>query len=572
MKINALPGAVLVLPGFLLAVPGVLAAPPQVPNYNAGDALHEAAPPKPPVEKPEAIPVIPEQEEPSFALPEGETIQISDFRLDGVGAGEEAEVRILLEPYRNKALSLAEIYDAAGKVTAFYRAKGFLVAKAYVPRQDATSGGLLLKVVIGKYGKISLDNVSDVADFLVQGTFESAMPAGEPVSKDDVERAMLLTSDLPGTDMPKITIGPGTQPGTTDFTVQAASTPRVTGYLLGDNYGSRYTGTDRLSGELDVNEVLGLGDKLSLSGRTAEAAGLQNGRVGYAFPLTYSGLRLETALSRTTYKLGDIYRDLNATGTVDTFEGTLSYPVLRSRAESLSVALNLATKRLEDKVLGAKLDVKKSNVGTLSAENRTSGMLFGFDSTTDASGSVSFGVLEFPNQDQKQLNQAGADTAGGFSKINLGLGGQMALSEELSLSAALKGQKALMGKNLDGSEQMSLSGVDGVRSYYEGVLGDSGYLFNAGMKYALPSVVDIRHAVGLFSDVGRVYLQNGTYTTQKNGVRLSDVGLGYYTTFEYSTGRSLIASIEGVTSVGPNEETGTKNPRAKVLARIGATF
>ncbi len=32
---------------------------------------------------------------------------------------------------------MAEITEAANKVTLFYRDKGYLVAKAYVPKQDA---------------------------------------------------------------------------------------------------------------------------------------------------------------------------------------------------------------------------------------------------------------------------------------------------------------------------------------------------------------------------------------------------------------------------------------------------
>jgi hemolysin activation/secretion protein len=129
-----------------------------------------------------------------------------------------------------------------------------------------------------------------------------------------------------------------------------------------------------------------------------------------------------------------------------------------------------------------------------------------------------------------------------------------------------------MGKNLDSSEQLSISGVGAVRSYYQGVSGDSGYLVDAGTKYALPPVIDIRHAVGLFADAGRVYLQNSDYTGKKNGTRLSDVGVGYYANYEYSTGRYLTATVEAVCAVGPMPDTGAHDARAKVLAQIGVTF
>jgi hemolysin activation/secretion protein len=571
MNRSVLAGAALALSaGLPTAFPALAAGP--TPAYNAGTAVHEAERPKAPVDKPAPVPVLPGAEEQPFTLPDGGTVLVREFRLDGLEPLEEAEVQAVLAPYRGRELSLTEIYEAASKVSNLYRERGFMMAKAYVPRQDAGGGTLLITVVVGRHGGTSIDNASPVLDFLVAGAFEDATRQGQPIERDKVERAMLLVSDMPGAQMPTVTSAAGAAPGTTDFMVKVEPASRISGYALVDNQGSRYTGRDRLNLGLDLNAPLGLADKLSLSGMTAEGAALQNGRAAYSVPLSFDGLRLEVAASRTTYKLGDTYRDLEATGVATIYEASLSYPLLRSSAESLSLWTTAAAKRLQDKQAGETIGSKRSKVVTVGARNQTTGTLFGFDLVTDLSPSLTFGDLKIPDASLRAANRAGVNTIGAWSKANLSMAGTLAFTRELSLTASLKGQKALMDKNLDGSEQMSVSGAGGVRSYVEGVLGDNGYLFNVEAKYTLPALGDFGHAVGLFSDSGRAYYQDRDYTTDRNGTRITDVGLGYYANYQYGDGRYLVGKLHLAHSVGQQAPVGEKNARTKLLGQFGLTF
>jgi len=117
-----------------------------------------------------------------------------------------------------------------------------------------------------KYGAVTVKNESLVRDDYLQGVIDHALASSPAIHKDPLERAMLLTSDLAGAGTPSIAIGPGRQPETSDFTFTAPGTRRFDGYLLGDNFGSPYTGRNRLSGGLNVNSPLGYGDRLSAFG------------------------------------------------------------------------------------------------------------------------------------------------------------------------------------------------------------------------------------------------------------------------------------------------------------------
>jgi hemolysin activation/secretion protein len=516
--------------------------------------------------------VLPHPVDQPFTLKDKETLLVRHFVLEGPMLIDEPALREVLAPYENHQLTLVKIYEAADKITTLYRSRGYLVAKAYVPAQDARSGVLKIKIVPGSYGTITLNNQSLVRDSFLRGIIDHGLAGATVIHQDSLERAMLLISDLPGAGMPRVAIGPGRQPETSDFVVSAPEGRRVDGYLLADDFGSPFTGRDRASGGLGLNSLLGIGDRLSASGIIAKDSGLINGHVAYAVPLGYDGLRGEIGASRTTYVLGGIYKDLDATGTADAFTGTLSYPLRRLRDDSIVVSLSYSHKRLNDNVLGVSLADRNIDVGTLTVARDTVGALAGLPLTTSAALSVSTGNVDFPDPTQKALNAAGADTAGNYAKLNLIFNATLAFNDKLSLTTNLKAQKSFSG-NLDSSEQMGLTGFWGVRSFDEGLSGDSGFLLTPELKYALPEFSHYRHSVGLFTDIGAVWLENSAYTVLQNSrTQLNDVGLGYYATYEYSPARFLLLKAYVAHTYGSNNGAQSYDQKTKGMVQAGFTF
>ena len=178
---------------------------------------------------------------------------VKDFKIEGALKGDQAKLSTLLAPYKDKELTMAEITEAANKITVFYRDKGYLVAKAYVPKQDATEGTLVIKVIIGKYGKFSIKDKSYVRQSFLQGVFDRTKKTSPDVTRESLERSMLLVRDMPGAKLPTVAIAPGTAPGTSDFDVTVDPTQRLNGYTMVDNQGSRYTGQNRAYAGLDTN-------------------------------------------------------------------------------------------------------------------------------------------------------------------------------------------------------------------------------------------------------------------------------------------------------------------------------
>jgi hemolysin activation/secretion protein len=541
---------------------------------NIGDAVRQSDETRKnaPLPSSGAGPVLPRLVDPPFTLKDNSKLLVRSFRIDGQNPMGDGELRPILAPYENRKLTLAEIYEAADKITTLYRSRGYLVAKAYVPAQDARRGVLRLKIVLGKYGAITLRNESLVRDSFLRGVIDHALAGSPFIHNDQLERAMLLISDLPGAPVPRIAIGRGRDAETSDFVFGVPEARRFDGYLLGDNFGSPYTGRNRVTGGINMNSPLGYGDRLSAFGIVSDDSHLVNGRIAYSAPLGYSGLRGEIAASRTTYTLGGIYKDLNATGTADAVSGTLTYPLIRRRDESLYISANFTHKALNDNILDTSISHRNMDLGTLAVTRDTSGALIGLPLVTSTTFSFTQGKVDFPDPAQRAANIAGVDTAGDFTKINLTFNATLAFSEKLSLSTNLRAQKSLSG-NLDSSEQLGLTGYYGVRSYDEGLAGDSGFIVTPELKYALPDISRYRHSLGLFTDVGAVWLENPAFTTlQKASTELNAVGLGYYASFEYSPSRLLLLKAQVAHSYGSNDGAQSYDRGTKGLVQIGLTF
>jgi hemolysin activation/secretion protein len=533
------------------------------PPPDAGRTIQETRPLPPPSPERPAAPVIEQRpDEAPLAVPGDGTLLVRQFRFEDAEHFSEEELQAAVADFTGRALSMREIEAAAERVTRLYRNHGYLVARAYVPRQDAADGALTLRVVVGQYGKITRKNASLVRDGQIAAYFSGLSGA---VTRDALERAMLLTGDLPGASLPKVGISPGEAPGTSDFEVEIAPGPRFAGYAVADNYGSRYTGKNRLSVGATLNSPFRLGDALGFSGMGSDKGDLLNGRLSYSLPLGASGLRAEAAFARTTYELGKEYATLDAQGRADSLEAGFSYPLLRERAQNLTLRLDFAGRKLRDEILSDET-TKKTHAATLGVDYERYTQLGGRDAYFSAGLSATAGRLKIDERDKRAFNKAGADTAGSYGRANLSLSGRLALTRSLSLSANLEAQYAFQ-RNLDSSEQMVISGARGVTAYRDTVSGDNGALFSLEARYALPETGGARHALSLFADAGHVRLHDASYSTLKTTYRLHDAGLGYTLGW-----RDFFLRARAARALGSRPDEMSRDARTRFLLMAGFSF
>ncbi|HZY19063.1 MAG TPA: POTRA domain-containing protein [Ramlibacter sp.] len=465
-------------------------------------------------------------EPPMAALPRGgREIAVQRFELVGNREIDTASLQAEIAGAAGKPLTLAQIEEVATRLTRFYRARGYFVARVYVPQQEIKDGVVTLRAVEGNYGRFVLKNGSLVADDIVQAMLDDVKKF-DIVSTDTLERAMLIINDTPGVRVVRADVMPGQAVGTSDFAVETAATRRHTGYVLVDNHGSRYTGRERLSARWDWNSPSGRGDRLSASGLATRSGDLLNGRLAYSASLAPNGLRGEAAVSRTTYELAGVFAPLGVVGRADAVDLALSYPVKRTEAQTVEAGLALSHKDLRDEIRSTStVTPKRSDALSATLGLRDDRKLLGREGLTQASATLTAGVLDIRSETALQFDQAagGPDTDGRFSKLNLSLSRLTMLPHQFTLTAGLRHQTALGGKNLDSSERLSVAGAGGVMAYPPGELsGSDATALRLELGRPLPVVGGFQQQWLAFTNVAtaRAVKSDPSRT-------LSDVGLGW---------------------------------------------
>lgn len=546
----------------ILAVSMLCAAP------NISDAQRQVQPPREVQERiKNVIPSLPVEilKEP-MVEEDGKQIEVKEFKFTGAVHMSEDKLRSRIQDYAGQSHTFSELQKIISLITKAYREEGYFVARAYIPKQSMQDGRLEIAIIEGQYGNFNLKNSSLVSDKKVQVMLD-AVKDDNVINANTLERAMLIINATPGAKVTGADVKPGANVGTSDFDITTEATEPYSAYIVGDNYGSKYTGRYRTNLGLSANSPLGYGDKLGLNGVISTTGDLKNGKLYYNFPLMANGLRGELSASKTTYSLAEEYDALDALGHSTTLEASLIYSILKTRLESLDVSLAYAHKTMKDEVRSTDtLTKKESGSANLTLNYTNSSTFLEWDSSLHTSLTLTQGNLSFNNADALSVDQAGAQTNGDYTKVSGVIEKSLQFNPEYALTTSLRFQKALGNKNLDGSEDFSLGGAYGVRAFPDGEhSAENGYLVGVELFYTLPSHDGISHKMSVFADSGYARMENPTGATEDR--HLSDVGLGYHASYKEFFVKAQFARVVG----GEKVESET-NHATRLLLQIGYVY
>lgn len=500
---------------------------------NISDALKDVQQPKIKRQAPQLPSIQTDEKDVPKEFKDGKKVKVERFIISGAKHMKNEELKAIVAPYEGRMLSFKDMQEVNSKITKAYREKGYFVARAYVPLQNifTQDNRLKIEVIEGNYGKFHLQNDSLVNDGIIQANLDDIKDKNI-ISSHTLERAMLIINDTPGVVVNKAEVRPGAEIGTSDFIIGAEATAPYNGYIIADNYGSQYTGKHRIMAGVDINSPFKLGDKLSLFAMTSEETGLLSGQINYDFPLHPNGTRANLSYAKTTYELGSDYKALDAIGDSDSVSLGISYPIIRTRLETLKVYFETSYSKMSDEIQATNSKIgKETLVATAGMDYTKDWVLFDKNSQSRVGFSVTTGELGFDDSVDRQNDEAGADTNGNFTKINIELGQDFQLMPSLRFENTLQMQYALDDKNLDGSQDLSIGGINGVKFYPSGEeSAENGFIFNSELIYALPAFKGLNSSISFFYDVGRVYVSNNFSGT--NSKTFQDFGLGYYGSYK----------------------------------------
>ena len=440
-------------------------------------------------------------------------ILVTDILFDGNIKYSSDELKKSIENFISQELNYDDLLNVTNIISNYYRTRGFL-ATAYLPEQNINEGIIIIKIVEGKLGKIIIDTGSseiNLSKKRIRRFINNKLEKESVLNIGQLDKNIRQINSLYGINA-IAELQEGENFGETDIKIQIFNTPMFSGSTITNNHGSRSSGTGRLSNSINIDGLFNLGERFifssTMTGDVLNEDQYEKSNyyaLSAIFPLGYNGLQSTFRTSKMEYKLSDPFDSTKPSGYSTEYNVTLSKKLIETLRFNLNSSLSLSRNDY----------VNNLNTGNNSDKDTTKALLnVGFDKTDNAfGGGVNFGSISFSlgdvdltdNQTNFETDQTTTDTNGRNLKSNLILNRLQNLNQKTNLLIKFNGQYA--ADNLDGSDQFSLGGVNGVRAYPSSeASGDLGFVTNLELKRNFDKFEGT-----LFYDYGKIKLHKHLY-------------------------------------------------------------
>lgn len=326
------------------------------PGFRPGTESERLAPPLQPKAAPD-ISVPPGTGQ--IIPPEAEAIKftLSAVTIQGSTVYGDQDLLPLYQELLGKEVSLGDVYRLAAALTLKYREDGYVLSKAVVPQQRVRNGSVLITVIEGY-----IDGINVEGDEWVRGrvlAYVEKVLEKRPLNIADLERYLLLANDAAGITAKSVIRPSPKNHGASELTVIAEHNP-IAAAVSRDNYGSKYIGLLTDTVDLTTKSLTGWGDRISIKevrGHPLDTMRLR--QLNTALPIGNEGLTVNFeasyARSRPIYILGP----LEIETFTDARSGWLSYPIIRSRPQNLSLDFGFKHKNVGTDVFSTRQTTDK---------------------------------------------------------------------------------------------------------------------------------------------------------------------------------------------------------------------
>ncbi|MES2510572.1 MAG: ShlB/FhaC/HecB family hemolysin secretion/activation protein [Pseudomonadota bacterium] len=384
-------------------------------------------------------------------------VTLKTIRITGATALTADVLQAAADSYTGREISGNDILELASSLTAMYRNAGYILSVVVVPPQSLESGLLTLHVVEGYIGNVTVRAGDGVSDHVRASLAEAGerIRASRPINASVLERYLLIANDFPGVTLRSV-LAPSQLPGAADLTL-VASLKKTEGFVAVDNYGSRYLGPMQAFVGVGVNQLLGINDQWRFTAAGTGNSEMSFAQIWYSQVLNAEGLKLSAIVSSARTRPGDSLKPFDVRGNADTYSLGLSYPLLRTRNESLLLRGTYEHADIHTDILGTRVVQDHVRALRLGLGWRVLDRLDG-QNTLDVDFSQGLGGTQASDLLKSRV---GAD--GVFSKLTFDYERSQPLGPGTSLVAGVGGQWA--NTPLLSSEQYALGGRRFGRGY-----------------------------------------------------------------------------------------------------------
>lgn len=449
-----------------------------------------------------------------------DAIRIGSILIETSSSIDHAMFDSVIEPYLGIDAANGELAKLAQQIADVARAKGMLLARAYVPEQQVEMGIVRIMLDAGSIDEVRIDGSSNQA---LRNLLEPLV--GGPVMQAELERRLMLANNIPQISVRKTELL--NEGGRRVLLVKVEQSKKTSGQLFVDNFGSKNVGPFRARLSIEAAALLDDSDSMNVTFRTnpADPGELVAASVVYAVGLNNNGTRAEISTAWSKSKIAPSFGLGERHVSSQYASLAVNHPLRRSRRANLWVDGQVEYLKVEQESFGAILQsdtVVTLSVGLSSSLKVGNGWL-------RAGTQLRQGLGVFGANQQGDPLSSRFDADGRFTSARAWASWSGKPVGDVTLRMAVSGQ--LASEPLLSSEETGLGGayVGRAFEFYErsgdqGILAlaELGYEFSkpvSWIKRLQPYVfVDGGHVSNLRGDFG-----GGTLISAGGGVR-ADVG------------------------------------------------
>ena len=485
-------------------------------------------------------------------------------------------VWLIREQRGKRGVTLGQIETVANKITSFYRERGFILAKAFIPKQRVRDGVVSLTLLLGVLGEVSIkDNDMYDAESL-RSVFDDLLT--KPVTNKMIEENLFIINSFPGISVDGY-FEPGYQVGDTRLNINVRNEARYNANLSVDNHGTDESGLYRFYADFQVNNMLGIADYMKIG--LLQAASPDN--------TTYWQLAFESNFFSPRFRVGvessrnqfivdqttsSSQGDFDLSGAVDVLGVHGKYIQERGRTKNSSYELLGKT---------IKSDVKIGSFANADNELRHLSVKYNLDYLNDASKRLHDGSIEYTRGRFELGAEDGQD-----KDYNI-------LSAEYTLLTFLKvpftestsrfifrSTLQYSGTNLSAIARFSLAGPTRVRGFSPSFFtADDALYLGTDWLFNSPDIFDIQIAsINLkslakpfvFFDYGYGKQYKITSEGQSPTGQLADIGIGLQFSHGYKFSGNLQVSYKILEQFSDNINQQAKADSTRLLFDMQYSF
>ena len=418
-----------------------------------------------------------------------------------------------------------ELLEVCQKVTNYYRAKGYLTSYATVPPQRIVDGVATIRIVESKVGEMNIEGEKWTREWYLRHIImgKAGLREGDVFNAKNLQRAMKEINKEDYVQVQTEVERQAEGDENTTITLNVRDRFPVNLNFSYDDYGRSYTGSQRVSFLVGMDNLTGLGDKIY--GGTILSSGATGWMAGYSLPVSSYGTRLSFDFSDSHVRLGGPYKNLNVKGNAQSYFFKLTQPIIQTAKSDLifytgydyvnaNTSANIAGNPL--RLSNYNLNVWRSGLYGMTDDNYgrwlgTLGVDFGM-------GGDGHGAIQ--------------DTT--FFKVTAGATRVQRLFGRSMGIVRVNGQYS--PNKLFAAEQMQMGGPYTLRGYQPAeLIGDYGVTGTVEYRFPVPFLdrilpkVDERLKLAVFYDWGWLGENGGIYNYPQQF--LHSVGFGTYVNF-----------------------------------------